>query len=153
MSFSLSLSLSMEVKIVAVPVEEAEQSVVTGRTTHEIYVVEGGRRRWVPDLWTMNDLGLSPSDLQILDDEALYWIPEDAPYPSTVPSPRLQDGEVVESENKVYKVVDGRLDLIDSPRVLSTEEDFRDDKVVYLPASLIRALLPEQQPDQGGARA
>lgn len=128
----------------AVPEAQADRSLVTGRTTHEIYVVEGGTRRWVPDLWTMNDLGLSPADLQILDDEALNWIPEDAPYESTVPAPRLEDGQVVEAENKVYRVSDGLLELIDTPRVLATEDGFREDKVVYLPGSLIRALMPEQ---------
>ena len=45
--------------------------LVTSRAGHQMFVIKDGCRRWVPDLWTMRDLGISPADLEVIDDEEL----------------------------------------------------------------------------------
>ena len=117
-------------------------TLITGALSHEIFVIESGKRRWVPDSWTMCEKGLSPSNLQIVRDDELEKIEEAGPLPSAMPSPQLTEGTVVESEHGVYRMHDGQLEPVLEPRSLASEGDARLEEVVFLPESLIRQLLP-----------
>src|SRR4051794_23699526 len=83
------------------PVANGDGSLVTGRSGHHVYLIKNGRKRWVPDLWTMQTHGLSPERLQILSDEELGELPEDAPVNPSVPAPQLEEGLYVETETGV----------------------------------------------------
>jgi len=120
------------------------QRLLTGRNSHEIYLVEGESRRWVPDLWTMQSLGVSPSDLQVVEDDELANYKDGGQVRSTVPGPILEEGAFVESENAVYVMRGKRLRPIRNPRGLISQKDFDPEKVIYLPASLIRGLIEEE---------
>ncbi|MGO4856246.1 hypothetical protein [Arthrobacter sp. 2MCAF14] len=116
------------------------RSLVTGRTSHQIYVLEDGKRRWIPDLWTMHAIGLSPADLVILDDDELEASELSDAIPSEVPTPELPEGGIIESENDVFIVQDGRLVIVDNPQTLLTGNGFDPSKVTWLPESVIRSM-------------
>ncbi|MFB7797261.1 hypothetical protein [Isoptericola sp. NPDC056134] len=121
-------------------------TLVTGRSSHEVYVIQGGKRRWVPDSWTMANEGLSPADLVILEDEDLGEIAGDRPLESAVPLPNLEGCSVVETEDGVFEVKDGKLLKVLDPRALIV--NFRPPEgVTFLPASLCRGLYQNQPPE------
>lgn len=66
-----------------------EGTLVTGRASHEIFVIRDGKRRWVPDAWAMNTEGLSPADLAIADDAELGEIPVGDELKSAIPPATL----------------------------------------------------------------
>ncbi|MGW6930755.1 hypothetical protein ACWGE0_11875 [Lentzea sp. NPDC054927] len=123
--------------------------LVTGDTSHQIYVVEDGERRWVPDLWTMHDHGLSPAELETISDDVLDAIPEGAELASTVPVPTFPEGKVVESENGAWEMRNGKLEPVYEPSSFAVSRGLvRDPETgvarttaVYLPMSLLRAAL------------
>lgn len=122
---------------------ENSKKLVTGRTSHEIYVVDNGKKRWVPDLWTMRDAGLSPGELSVIEDGELESYEEGEPLPSTVPHPPIREGAYVESENMVYLMTGEGLQPIKNPRLLLSKSDFDPSRVISIPESVIRGLVKE----------
>jgi hypothetical protein len=116
-----------------------EGALVTGRASHEIFVIRDGKRRWVPDAWTMNAEGLSPADLVIADDAELGEIPVGDVLKVAIPAPRLDDGDLIETENGVFEAKNGQLHKILDPRELVVEGK-PPEHVTFLPASLCRRL-------------
>jgi hypothetical protein len=117
--------------------------LVTGRQSHEIYVVEGNTKRYVPDLWTMQAEGLSPANLEVLDEEALHDLPSGTALRSQVPAPQLEDRMLVETENGLYVVRDGSLQRVGDISELLAQDGFDPNRaqVTYLPLALLRTLL------------
>jgi hypothetical protein len=99
----------------------------------------------------MRELGLSPTDLRILEDDELLDIPEGDPIPSTVPGPPLDDVTYVESEGGVYVVREGRLRPMtrDAARLVPAQRDFDKNAfkttVAYLPMSVLRGLIYNEE--------
>ena len=120
---------------------QQDGALITGRSSHEVYVIENGKRRWVPDAWTMQTKGLSPASLVMVDDAELDAIPLGDPLPSEVPPPKLENGAIVESESGVYRMDDGQLKKVLDPRRLMLIDGFKPESVTYLPDSLIRGLF------------
>ena len=114
-------------------------ALVTGRASHEIFVIRDGKRRWMPDAWTMNTEGFSPADLAIADDEELGEIPVGEALESTIPPPPLDDGGLIETEDGVFEVKNGQLHKVLDPRELVVGGKPPED-VTFLPASLCRRL-------------
>ena len=54
-----------------------------------IHVIEGGKRRWVPDTWTQAMYHITWSDIVMLFPEQLMAIPEGKPIPSLRPKEPL----------------------------------------------------------------
>ena len=54
-----------------------------------IHVIEGGKRRWVPDTWTQAMYHIVWSDIVMLFPEQLTAIPEGKPIPSLRPKEPL----------------------------------------------------------------
>lgn len=114
-----------------------DRTLVTGHVSHEIYVREGNTKRWVPDLWTMQAEGLSPADLEVLSDDDLEALENEDPIPSQVPTPRLTDGQYVESEVGVYRFEGTELVRILNPRAINISEEDRA-AAIFLPESVLR---------------
>ena len=125
-----------------------EGSLVTGRLSHEIFVIRAGVRCWVPDSWTMQAEGLSPADLQIVGDEALGAIDSGEPLACAIPAPKLAEDTVVETEHGVFRVCEGHLEKVVDPRLLVLDDLFEPDQVVFLPASLVRGLYADGEVGQ-----
>jgi hypothetical protein len=121
-------------------------TLITDRSSHEVYVVEDGKRRWVPDAWTMQERGLSPSSLLIVNNDELEGIALGSPLPSTLPPPSLQEGTVIESESGVYRMEGGRLQRVLDPRELASSQGFDRDGVAFLPDAMIRGLFADGIP-------
>jgi hypothetical protein len=126
-------------------------TLITGHSGHEIYIIDNGQRRWVPDAWTMQDLKLTPRNIKIVSDEVLDAIPETHPIESTLPAPRIPAGTLVETERAVFEVEETGLRYVNDPRLL-TGVDRPDRSSVFLPEALVRPLLPApaRGPDGGG---
>lgn len=123
-----------------------DNGLATGRQSHEIYLVQNGQRRWIPDLWTMQQLNLSPADLQIVDDDELTSLPQGDAIAATVPPPSLDGVAYVESDSGVFKVVNGRLQPMsrDEAALVAAQHDDTQAlvrSVVYLPMSVLRGLI------------
>lgn len=131
---------------------EQGRRLITGRSSHEIYVVDDNILRWVPDLWTMRESGLSPQDLEIVEDTELEHFEQGSPLLPAVPPPPLREGDVVESENAVWLVREGKLEQITDPASVLAGESLDVSRVVYLPASIIRSLIKPVTYDENGAK-
>jgi hypothetical protein len=59
------------------------------------------------------------------------------PLPSEVPSPKLENGAIVESESGVYRMDGGQLKKVLDWRRLMLIDGFKPESVIYLPDSLI----------------
>ena len=132
-----------------------ENSLVTGRAGHEIFVVRDGTAHWVPDTWTMHAEGLSPRDLIVLDDDDLEGLRFGDDIPTVVPSPLLPPGTVVETESGIWEVNAGLLDYVADARVLC-DAVFDDTRsVVWLPDSIVRGVRRSHADleRRGGGRA
>jgi hypothetical protein len=99
----------------------ADGALVTGRASHEIFVVRDGKRWWVPDAWILHAENLSPADLRILDDQELGDIPLGDVVDSAMPTPPLDDGDLVETDDYVFEVKGGKLHKILDPPELVVE--------------------------------
>jgi hypothetical protein len=119
----------------------SDGDLITDRSSHEIYVVEDGKRRWLPDAWTMHAMGLSPDQLKVLDDDALDDLPLGDPHPSQIPAPKLNEGTVVETANGVFEVINQRFIPVIDPFELTLREGFDAKSVVFLPPSIIRSAV------------
>lgn len=115
-----------------------ENSLVTGHAGHQIFVVRGGVAHWVPDTWTMHALGLSPRDLLILEDADLDRLPIGGAVPTEVPSPRLPDGTVVQTESGTWVACGWLLDPVTDPAELRAAAYDGSRAVVWLPDSIVR---------------
>jgi hypothetical protein len=127
-------------------------ALVTGRESHEIYLIEDGKRRWVPDLWTMQELGQTPADLQVVNDDDIEEVERGDSFESTVPTPTIEDGTIVESDLGVFRAVKGKLQLVANPSLLAAEEGWNADNqpdVTYLPGALIRPLIDFEEKANG----
>jgi hypothetical protein len=130
--------------------------LVTGNTSHQIYLIEDGERRWVPDLWTMYDHGLSPAELEIISDDVLVAIPEGAELAPTVPVLTIAEGTVVQSENGAWEMRNGKLAPVHEPGSFAVSRGLvRDPDIgvarttaVYLPMSLVRAAMPSAEAEE-----
>lgn len=123
-------------------------ALVTGRESHQVYLVENGKKRWVPDLWTMQTAGLSPEDLEVVADNEIADMELGDPVPSSVPAPGLEDGSLVETESGVYRVIDGSLRYVVSPQLLAAREGWGAENrpnVLHLPDSLVRSLVSHEE--------
>jgi hypothetical protein len=118
------------------PVEDGD--LITGRSSHEIYLVEDGRRRWVPDSWTLNALGRDPSELRVISDADLLAIPKGDAIESEVPPAPIVDGEYYETESGVFVAKGGKLVRVLDPSRLKFVNGFDSTKVTYLPDSVVR---------------
>lgn len=123
--------------------ELADGTLVTDHSNHQIFFVEQGKLRWVPDAWTMNAAGLSPADLVIAGDDELAEVEVGDPLATAIPSPALTDGSIVETESGVWRLESGQLMRILDPRELVTQKDFDPKSVNFLPDSLVRGLFPK----------
>src|SRR5262245_24475038 len=92
--------------------EAPQNGLVTSRRSHQIYALEGGRRRWVPDLWTMREVGSTPAKLPDLEEASSRDMTDAEALPSSVPTPSLESLRCVESENATFEVRGGRLHQI-----------------------------------------
>ncbi|WP_345515255.1 hypothetical protein [Phytohabitans houttuyneae] len=108
--------------------------------------MENGKRRWVPDAWTMQERGLSPSSLLIVDNDEMEGIPLGPSLPSTLPPPSLQEGAIVESESGVFQMEGGRLQRVLDPRELALSHGFDRESVAFLPDAIIRGLFADGAP-------
>src|SRR5262245_52968715 len=112
--------------------------LVTGQSGHEVYLIEEGKRRWVPDTWTMKVKDLRPSDLKIVPDDELLQIPKGDAIESEVPPFPIVHGKYYETSSGVFLAKDGKLAKILDPSSLGLTDGFDSRKVTYLPDSLVR---------------
>src|SRR5687767_1343166 len=117
--------------------KESDGALVTGRLSHEVFVIRDGKRHWIPDSWTMSTEELSPADLQVIDDDVLKAVPLGDDVPSSVPPPTLPPGTIIETENGCFRSEFDGLHRLFDPRELVQDEAFDVASVTYLPASLV----------------
>jgi len=64
-------------------------SVLLKGSGPEIYLMEDGRRRHIPDMTTFEALGFRLEDVVHVSDELLYFYPEGTPLPRITPTPTI----------------------------------------------------------------
>lgn len=116
-------------------------TLITDHSNHEIFLVQDGRLRWVPDSWTMHSAGLNPADLVVTTDEELNAFEVGEPLASAIPTPSFPQGQIVETESGVWKMEGQSLVRILDPRELVVQADFEPEGVVFLPDSIARGLF------------
>lgn len=116
-------------------------TLITNHSDHEIYLVQEGRLRWVPDAWTMQSAGVSTADLVVTTDEELEELEMGEPLPSDVPAPSLTEGQIVETESGVWRMENQHLTRVLDPMELAVQEGFDPKSVAFLPDSIVRGLF------------
>jgi hypothetical protein len=106
----------------------------------EIYLLEDGTRRWIPDALTFNELGLDWNDIDVVDDEELASIELADPVRTAIPPRTYPDGSFLTDDGEtVYVTHGGKLRLVPDAMTF-VELGGRDKPVHTISSAEIRAL-------------
>ncbi|MEV4264576.1 hypothetical protein [Kribbella sp. NPDC049584] len=130
-----------------------DNALVTSRSDHHVYVLRDGKLRWIPDAWTMQAEGLSPTSLQVLEDADFAELELGDAIPSAVPAPKLDDDTIVETDTGLWRAKQNRLHPIPDP--MSLQQAAYDGQVtaVWLQESLVRSMYADDPAPEDTAPA
>lgn len=141
----IQLPVNMQVSVVLGPPLPSRKngSLVKAENESAVYIIESGKRRWIPDVETFNMLGLNPALLQTVSKADLQGIPAGEDLPSKF-QPKIVLGEKalyrqVGGDGTVYVVFNRTLRAIPNPATL-TAMGYDFSQVQDVSADLIRTL-------------
>jgi hypothetical protein len=122
-------------------------------TGPEIYLLENGSRRWIPDALTFDSLGLDWNSVAVIDDEELDSIPVGDLVPTVIPAQQYPDGSFLTDDGEtVYVTKGGKLQLV--PDMMTfTELGGKERPVHSISSAELRALPVDQEVLTLGAEA